>query len=182
MEFAYTIKTATDLLYECTTMDKSKLLMKTLEQDPSKETIDYVKSMENLKETINSNGGCKYFEETRVAAIKLLNFILMSGMAQGAPKDVCNSCLLSWWWENAYRLKKILYISAFLEGRNLESFGVKEFHYGCIPQAIPAVRYFIKELEKYPENVKYVKEGHHILCSQSEDVVQMYCFNIPLKE
>jgi hypothetical protein len=76
--------------------------------------------------------------------------------------------------KNSLRIEKNLFVSAFLEGRNLESFGVTKLELLDIPQSLVDVHLYIL---RFREDVS-IKEDlsvHHIqTCEKTNEIVNLY--------
>ncbi|MHA1681297.1 MAG: hypothetical protein ACTSUE_09830 [Promethearchaeota archaeon] len=152
-------------------------LKESLMQNAEDETLDVEASQKSLKELIDRNG-IEFYRPARMALRNLLNFLYFSGMVANKYRAISHAmdCLgiIRWWWENHYRLKKSIVISAFLEGRNLESFGVTRMSYCDIPQAIVGVRAFIIAFNENTELIKWLKKQHRSNCRTCNDIVRVY--------
>ncbi len=126
-------------------------LMGSLKQDVDTETIYPKESGAALWKIIEVEG-LGPFQRTRRAVIAFLNAILFAG-TWSFPD--------SWWWEMRTRLRKVLVISAVLEGENLRQILGGTPRLTGIPQAIPCISSHIEKLEasgKFDEMTKeYVK-------------------------
>lgn len=191
---ATSIFRANDLMLEMDALEEVRTLKRMLSTDPENEIIDLEESYKALYRIVEPKEMEKYVM-ARLTIRRFINHLLFSNMAttdcflESADSNEqfeVYDTLAQWWLENAFRVKKSLAVLAFLEGRNLESFGVKKMAYTDVPQAIAAVGRFLVIMDECRDKMDYLINCHLQMCKGCPEFIKMYHgnteFEIPDEE